>query len=375
MNITLVDTTKKKFTQFVPLALLRLSAKHKAQGDTVELITAGQRPKRKPDVIYFSFIFLFKYMSDCQWVKGYRKQYPQARIVIGGTAPSLIENKFKRNLNGANIEIFTGRDLALEQLAPDFKITGYKHSYGFTTRGCPNSCDWCVVPRLEGKHNVLQNWQTQIDIDLPVFYGFDNNVLACGSDHFRDVLTYLSSHQIKLDFNQAMDAEIFHRNKKIQQVFTEFPRIWHVLRFAWDSDRVEESILFTIDFLHQHKIRAQSQSLLMLYDADDSPEVFFKRVQTIYNHPARWAMKPMRFKDLDTGVLLRKWGGIGDIFSEATTLIITGNITKGEYWDFLLKGTFEQFIERATLIKHYRQKHPKKVSAKDFITFAKKKLA
>ena len=59
MNITLIDTTKKRFKKFVPLALLILSAKHKKTGARVELLPAGKLPIRKPDIIYFSLIFLF----------------------------------------------------------------------------------------------------------------------------------------------------------------------------------------------------------------------------------------------------------------------------------------------------------------------------
>ena len=78
MNIALIDTTQKRFASYVPLALLRLSTAHKNEGDTVELISAGKLPRRTPDKIYFSFIFLFDYKSDVKWVLTYRQKYPQA---------------------------------------------------------------------------------------------------------------------------------------------------------------------------------------------------------------------------------------------------------------------------------------------------------
>ncbi len=110
MNILLIDTTKKMYATYVPLALLRLSARHKAGGDQVELIMAGKRPRRKPDLIYFSFIFLFDYQIDVRWTLAYRKIYPDVPIVIGGVSPSLIQPKFDKWFIGKNVEIFTGRD-------------------------------------------------------------------------------------------------------------------------------------------------------------------------------------------------------------------------------------------------------------------------
>ena len=114
MNITLLDTTKKVNATFVPLALLRLSTKHKIRGDEVELVQAGKKPKRRPDIIYFSFIFLFNWKIDVEWVLAYQKLFPKAKIIIGGISPSLIPEKFRRYLK--NVEIFTGRDEELEKL-------------------------------------------------------------------------------------------------------------------------------------------------------------------------------------------------------------------------------------------------------------------
>ena len=170
MNITLIDTTKKVYATYVPLALLRLSAKHKAQGDNVELVNAGKLPKRNPDIIYFSLIFLFNYKRDCEWVLSYRKQYKNAKIVVGGISPTLIPNKFTKYLGKKNIEIFEGRDLLLEELRPDFGLIKKDYSYGFTSRGCPNKCAWCVVPRLEGRHVKVKNWKDTIDITKKIFY-------------------------------------------------------------------------------------------------------------------------------------------------------------------------------------------------------------
>ena len=373
MNITLVDTTAKRFRQFVPLALLRLATRHKNAGDMVELVSAGRAPFKYPDIIYFSFIFLFDYRKDARYVLSYRVRFPRAKIIVGGISPTLIKGKFEKHFAGKNIEIFTGRNLELEQEKPDFEIAKVQYSYSFTTRGCPNKCDWCVVPKLEGRHVVVPNWKNQVDTSLKIWYAFDNNVLACGANHFESVLKFCQQHRIKIDFNQAMDAEIFHRNKKIPPLFLRYPNVWEVLRFAWDSDRVEESIIYVMDFLHLNGISANTKSLLMLYDANDSPETVFKRIQTVLQHPARFGMKLMRFQDLETGLLRRNWGGVGDLFADALGFAVTGVISPGTYWNYMFAGDLNDFLKKASYIREYLTTCDKKKSV-DFMMFALRKM-
>ena len=373
MNITLIDTTKSKFASYVPLALLRLSTMHKAAGDRVELIKAGEMPTRPPDKIYFSFIFLFDYKNDVRWCLTYRRHYPHATIKVGGISPTLIEGKFKKHFIGKKIEIFTGRDEALEATAPDYDMAGVDYSYGFTSRGCPNNCSWCVVPVLEGKQSKLPDWQKQVDTTRKKWFAFDNNVFACGAVHFKNVLAFCHHNEIKIDFNQGLDAEIFHCNKRIQAVFLKYPGVWQNIRFAWDSERVRESIIYTMDFLHEHKIKAVAlKSLYMLYDADDTPEMVYERIQTVFIHPSKFEIKLMRFKDLDTGLLLRKWGGVGDLFAEAAAFVITGVISPGKFWNYMLAGDLNDFLKKASYIKeyHHRVKSLGRVKTAEFIKFA-----
>lgn len=379
MNILLIDTTLKRYSTYVPLALLRLSAKHKLKGDSVELINAGKKAKVKPDVIYFSLIFLFDYKKDIEWVLTYRKQYNNSNIVVGGISVTLIPEKFEKIFKDKNIEIFKGRDLELEKLKPDFDIANLDYSYGFTMRGCPNKCDWCVVPRLEGKHNIIENWKDTIDTDKKVFYSFDNNILACGSRHFENVLEHCHKNNIKIDCNQGMDAQYLHKIKKVQDVFLKYPNIWKHLRFAWDSDRVKESIIFVFNFLYDNNIRSSDNVLYMLYDTEDSPEIVYERIKTTLSHKVKFSIKLMRFKDLDTGKLLRKWGGIGDLFADSCQFAVTGIISKeGPFWDYMFKNDFDSFINKATLIRQYIQSVKNrngKKNTQEFIEFAENQLS
>lgn len=83
---------------------------------------------------------------------------------------------------GTGYDIHTELPKEIDRLQPDYSIypsVDDKTAYGFLTRGCPNKCKWCVVPRKEG------NVHPYMDIDEITLDGrrnkvilMDNNVLA-----------------------------------------------------------------------------------------------------------------------------------------------------------------------------------------------------
>jgi len=67
-----------------------------------------------------------------------------------------------------------------------------------TSRGCPNRCGFCFVPKREGKIR-----------ELFVHTGnniLDNNILACSSDHIRKVFAMLKT-QHEVTFSGGLEAE------------------------------------------------------------------------------------------------------------------------------------------------------------------------
>ena len=149
---------KKKWgaTVYPNLALCKITAYHKAKGDTVERydpLFSGHCDK-----VYMSKVFNFT--PDFQ--------YPidADEIIKGGTGYDLTSQLPQE----------------IDDMQPDYSLYPYVPSdisYGFLTRGCPNKCPWCVVPRKEGK--IHPYW----DIDR-VANGrkkvvlMDNNILAAG---------------------------------------------------------------------------------------------------------------------------------------------------------------------------------------------------
>ena len=131
MRIGLVDVDKQGKKKcgaaiFPNLALCKIARYHRERGDMVE----WAMPIEHYDVVYMSKVFNFS-PDD-------RTAYQADRIVKGGTG----------------YDISSRLPDEIDLLQPDYSI--YPNipddtAYGFLTRGCPNRCQWCVVPRKEGK--------------------------------------------------------------------------------------------------------------------------------------------------------------------------------------------------------------------------------
>ena len=180
MKIGLIDVDGHHFPN---LALMKISAWHKAHGDTVEWCL----PLDRYDIVYQSKVFDDTYSPDIDWV-------PYAdKVVKGGTCYGL-DNHLPDEV---------------EHMYPDYSI--YPEltddtAYGFLTRGCPRHCDFCIVGDKEGlkSHKVAdlnEFWRGQKNIVL-----MDPNLLAC-RDH-PDLLRQLADSGAYVDFSQGLDIRM-----------------------------------------------------------------------------------------------------------------------------------------------------------------------
>lgn len=74
-----------------------------------------------------------------------------------------------------------------------------RHGYVLTSRGCPNNCWFCDVPRREGR--TMR--------ELPVVDGWnvlDSNLLACSEQHICAVFAMLSRQTERVQFTGGLEA-------------------------------------------------------------------------------------------------------------------------------------------------------------------------
>lgn len=213
MRIGLVDidghAKKKKLgaTIYPNLALCKIARYHKQKGDNVEWAF----PFYHYDVVYMSKVFNFSH--DDLTI------YNADRIVKGGT--------------GYNITSQLPDEI--DRLQPDYSI--YPNiprdtAYGFLTRGCPNKCQWCVVPRKEGRIRPY------MDCDEIAIEGrrklvlMDNNILAAG-DYAVSQLEKIIDRGYRVDFNQALDARLV--TDEFARLLAHVKWIDHRIRFGCDT--------------------------------------------------------------------------------------------------------------------------------------------
>ena len=211
MKIGLIDVDSHNYPN---LALMKISAYHKAKGDSVEWWWGfGQY-----DRVYMSKVFDKTYTPDMDEPLNARE------IVKGGTGYGM-DNRLPEEI---------------EHCEPDYSLypeLTKDTAYGFLTRGCPNACPFCIVSGKEGRvsrkvADLSEWWSGQKNIVL-----MDPNLLAC-REHM-DLLGQLAASGALVDINQGLDARLLNHDNilALNQI-----RIKEV-HFAWDLMKNSKQIL------------------------------------------------------------------------------------------------------------------------------------
>ena len=285
MRIGLIDADNRDSLHkcFPNLVLMKLSAWHKAQGDTVEWydpLFSGHM-----DRVYVSKVFSFS--------EDYPYHIDADEVIKGGSGYciSLVDGK----------EVFDkSKDIELpyeiEHIMPDYSLYGITNTaYGYMSRGCPRGCSFCHVASKEGKcsHKVAdlsEFWNGQKYIEL-----MDANTLACKD--WRDILDQLRNSGATVSFNQGLDIRLITEEKAemLKDIKTKFvhfafdryedkdiimPKLEMVKRITgWKRNRVSVYILCGYDTtMDQNLERIQFcrdldfSPYVMLYDKQNIPK-------------------------------------------------------------------------------------------------------
>lgn len=195
---------------FPNIPLMKLSAWHKQQGDTVEWYDPLLAWKKPYDLAYMSKIFSF--------TPDYEHPVNADRVIRGGTG------YFYPNGGEALPE-------EIEHIYPDYSL--YPEScndtaYGFLTRGCPRGCGFCIVGEKEGRSSkkaadLAEFWFGQKNIKL-----LDPNMFAC--NEWKTLSGQLVQSGAWVDFTQGCDIRIMTGEKA---EYISRMKIKNI-HFAWD---------------------------------------------------------------------------------------------------------------------------------------------
>lgn len=308
MRIGLIDVDGHNFPN---LPLMKLSAWHKAQGDSVEWyepLFSGHMDK-----VYMSKVFSFT--PDYEY-------FVDADEVIKGGSGYCIEL-----VNGKEV-YHKERDKPLpyeiEHIYPDYSIYYGKvkdiedTAYGFCSRGCPRGCDFCHVKDkpADGRcsHKVAdlsEFWHGQKYIEL-----CDPNTLACKD--WKDILQQLIDSKAYVDFNQGVDIRLMTEEKaemlsqiKLKTVHFAYDRYqdkkiiepkFKTFRnvSGWGRSKVQVYVLTNFDTTPSQDLERiyflrslDFSPYVMIYDKDHTKKGSFVR------HLQRWCNNRFLFWSID----------------------------------------------------------------------------
>ena len=250
MQIGLHDAEKEhiKGKIFPNYALMKISAWHKAQGDNVE----WWNPLKRYNHIFSSKVFDFT---------------PEN--------PYLPENTIRGGSGYADIPLEQTLPPLIDEMFPDYSIyPACDYAIGYITRGCPNNCRWCVVPRKEGEIKPYHSWQWLIRPDSKKLVLMDNNILA--SDFGIAQLESLVGSGYAIDLNQGMDARLV--DERVAKILAGLKWIKYI-RFSCDQQAQIEPIMRTAELLGKYGVKPYRLFIYLLVTADIEDAV--KRVEAL----------------------------------------------------------------------------------------------
>lgn len=260
MKIGLIDVDGHNFPN---LPLMKISAYHKREGDSVEWydpLFGGSYDK-----VYMSKVFSFS--------PDYEYPIHADMIERGGTGYCIDA------ANGKEVfqkEKHKDLPIEIEHIYPDYSLYGISDVvYGFLTRGCPRGCDFCHVKDKEGRcsrkvADLSEFWNGQKQIVLN-----DPNFFACKD--WENLSGQLIESGSYVDFNQGIDVRLM-TEKKIEHLNQMKIKEIHL---AWD--RPEDDLREDFKrFSELYKRKAQSHKIVyVLVNYNSTLDEDFYRIYTL----------------------------------------------------------------------------------------------
>lgn len=242
MRIGLIDYDGKQ----VNLALMKLSAWHKQNGDTV--ILNNFQPE-DVDKVYISVLFEKNREKAFEIASSYENSE------IGGTGWDLTTELLPEVEScQPDYDLYTVEDIAPRIRGIMKRETRIKKAHdivnagiGFISRGCIRKCPFCVVPKKEGELHRVNEISDIINPRSNIITLLDANFTA--SPDIDSILTEIIERDLVVDLTQGLDIRII--TPELAQKLSEV-RFLRSLHYAWDLMPFEKRVMQGIDILSQH---------------------------------------------------------------------------------------------------------------------------
>ncbi|MCK4402663.1 MAG: cobalamin-binding domain-containing protein [Dehalococcoidia bacterium] len=289
-RVLLVEPAYK--VKYPPLGLMKISTYHKQQGDEVKSWKGMNRELRnqKWDVIYIATMFTFQWNITVKTIKFYQRNKTNKDIKVGGILAFLLEDELREETGVTPFHsLGCGLWKEVDRLAPDYHLFDSIHDYyindasiGYMTKGCPNHCPYCAVPKLEPEYVDFIPLEKQIAPEKKDLLLLDNNVLA--SSEFPKIIQEIKKYGFYkgakfkgrlryVDFNQGVDAKLLTEEK--MRLLSEIAI--KPLRIAFDHIELKRLYIEKIRYAYRYGIKQLSNFILFNYN--DTPDDFYERLR------------------------------------------------------------------------------------------------
>ena len=294
------------YTKYPPLGLLKLGQLEERKKSDVKLVR-GQKYLIgfKPNKILITSLFTYSWKPVHDAIEFYHRQFPKARIMVGGIYATLMPDNIRSSF--PYVKIHPGLVPEAEGVLPAYhllkeveKWRDWNKSIVFTTRGCIRKCPFCVVPKIEGKMKEPKfSILPLIHPDHDEVVIWDNNFLA--SPFAKNILIELRDGGYKADFNQGLDARLMNEEFASLLADIKSPSIHMAYDWPWEGPYISKAI----NLLENAGYRKRNLIFYVLhnvydfkYQKGDTPADFFHRIRDL----AEWGASayPMRYIPLDS---------------------------------------------------------------------------
>ena len=387
MRVLLIEPDYRN--KYPPLGLMKISTFHKLQGDYVHFFKGCSKELRskKWDRIYIATLFTFYWKKTIQTIEFYKNAVKSsADIFVGGVMASLVGDEIKTETGVTVIRglidkpgiLQTRSRLIVDHLIPDYSILDeidYKYPvsnayFGYATRGCPNQCPFCAVPKLEPKFHGYAPLREQIE-GIESVYGMqrdlillDNNVLT--SSKFKRIIhdildlgfekgAKLNNRMRHVDFNQGIDARRIDEEKiKLLSKIALYP-----IRFAYDTEGIKKCYAEAVRLACQHGMYRIGTYVLFNYD--ETPIQFFERLKfsvmlnkKVDAQITSFPMKFVPFQHRDRSYIGKHWNKRWLRGIQCVLLATRGQVSpKLDFFGAAFGNDNQEFQKIITMPEHY----------------------
>lgn len=230
-------------------ALMRISAYHKAQGDSV---TLNEPLNDNYDLSYGSWLFRHNFSSH----------------IWGGTACG--------SDNGKSVWLYP--EIRLDDKfprMPDYSLyPELDYSLGYTWEYCPRNCEFCIVPKQRPLKRHRSIWEFH-DTRFRKICLLNNNTFS--DPQWRDTFAEIWNAGLIVRDENGYDLRLLDEEKATSLKKTHFESQIH---FAWDLIEDESLIVNGLKLARQHKLNAM---VYVLIGFNSSREDDLYRCQIVHN--------------------------------------------------------------------------------------------